>query len=176
MGSPSVIRGDVQFTGKVTFADDVVLPNEVVGNESIDSDSPLDTSKTIHRFVVPYRQNNGANIAAATFALATLNNLNGGRISRITATITGVKATGDRQVSIAVSSVSTPGGSPAAIADTVMLDAATDLYDPTDITITDDTTLYAQGTTFICAVTVSGSTGTQPQGLLIEMQIDQEPE
>lgn len=162
----NTIRSDVVYTGSVTFRD-VNLPAGVVGNTEVESSADIAASKLEHQHALNYAQATGSNIASATVDLHILGDT--GTVEAFEAVLTGVAAGGDRTVTVDLHK-STGGAAFATILSGTISFSSSDSLRVIKAGTLSSSTLV-DGDILRLVVTVAGSSGTQPQGLLVTTTI-----
>jgi hypothetical protein len=161
----------VTFVGTVNYQGTVNLPDGTVVNADIAASAEIDTSKQKHRFAVHYGQASGVNVVSAT-QLVHVARAAGELKSVITRIVTAPNA-GDLKYTIDVQKAASGSGSW-----TTLLTAVIDIADADTDNTVDTATLIASptlvaGDAVRVVVTVSGSTGTQGQGFVITIEINE---
>ena len=168
---PTRFTNDVEFAGSVTFTGDMNLPAGVVDDEDIAAGTNIEASKVVHRLHVTLAQKTGTDTAAETrivFAAYKACEVIAVKIAAETAA-TG----GDKKATIDVKK-STGGGAFSSILDSAY-DMDNSKSDKTvyDATLSGTPTLAA-GDLLEIAITVSGSTGSQNQGLIVDVILEED--
>lgn len=161
----STIHGDTQFTGDVSFAANVALPADCVGDDNFDSTEPLTAEKQEHRYIRTLAQVHGT---AATAERRVIHCAHGAGV--VTAVRAGVvvAAVGDSTVSVDVRKNGTT-----ILSGAIVIDNANAAYAEEDGTIT--VPALAAGDVLEAVVTVSAGTGTLPQGLYVDVIVTEDP-
>ena len=166
MAEPSRLIGEQHFAGPIVFLDTVTMPSGAVGNAEIEAGAAIAATKLQHQFPLVHTQKTGTDVTAQTDIV---------HVARGAGTLVSVEAvvdtvptgTGvDLKVTIDVKK-STGGG-----AFTSLLSAAFDIDDGyTDKVLVAGTVggsnTYADGDLLEVIVAVSGSVGSQAQGLCV---------
>lgn len=165
-----LIRSDINFTGNVSFGGTVYLPNASVGNANIPAGAGIDASKVNGRHMIRHAQKNGTAVVTETMMV---------HVAYLAGTILQfavrprAKPTGG-DLAFTVDLQSAPNGSntwTSHLSAAVSVSSA-DTDDTIKLGTLSDTT-YAAGDTLRIVITTSGSTGTQGQGVICELVIDE---
>jgi hypothetical protein len=146
-------------------------PDAFVDNDAVAADAAVEDTKLIHRFPLRYGQEPGANVVAATVDLHIVQQP--GFVRSIEAALTGVVPDGDRTVTIQLQNGDAGGAFASILSAALVLDSGNALRTPEAGTIT--TPAIADGDILRVTVAVAGSTGAQPQGLIITVQVAEQP-
>lgn len=173
MGTTDV-RGDQIFHDPVTFAGAVYLPQNAVtgGMISADAANRIPASKVVHRPDCNYSQANGADVASATVVVRVCRGT--GQVNQVAVRPTTVPAGGNKQYTVDVQKAADGSGS------WTSLLSAPVTVDTTAVANTRKTgTLVASptvadGDALRVVVTASGSTGTQGQGLVVTIGMEEQ--
>ncbi len=167
------IRGDRVYTGDVTFVGLVNLPLETIEDEDINPGANISTQKMIHRHLVQYGQADGAEVASATQLVHVARA--DGEVLSVEVRVSAAPAGGDKQYTVDVQRAADGSGSWTSVLNAaITVDAAAG--DDTLIAgvIPADTT-YEDGDALRVVVTASGSTGDQGQGLVVTINLNEDP-
>jgi hypothetical protein len=154
------------IAGSLT-AESITLPASTVTNTSVLAGAGISATKLEHQFPIVYQQQPGTNVAAATQDVHVVYGATGDVVA-IHAALNGVIPSGDRTAVIDVHK-STGGGAFATIlSSTVTLDSAN------TIRVVEAGTLAAGAACVVgdilrVIITVAGSSGTNPQGLVVRL-------
>lgn len=161
---------DVRVNGNFS-ARSFSAPSGSIGNAAIAASAGIDASKVIHRHAIRYAQPSGSDVASATQLVHTFRN---------TATIVAVEVVtqtaptgGDKEFTVDVKL----GNQSTAFA--TILSAPIEV----DSTVASrevkvgslSTSAAADGDTLQVVIAVSGSTGSQGQGVLVSVWVSEEP-
>lgn len=165
----SSVDSDLRVLGAI-YADNIYSQGASITSDMFSSStsSRLAVEKAIHRQKLRYTQNNGAAVAAATSVQYIARGA--GSLVQLKAAITGVISTGGDSVTVDVQK-STAGGAFATVLSAVMtFNSASTLRTVTNATPT--TTAFIAGDLIAIVVAVSG---TSTQGLVVDVEIDENP-
>lgn len=162
-----------QFEGDV-IVNGTMIPNKMrypdgsVSDAAVGAGADIQDGKMRHRFTRQYAQAPGANIAAATLNLHIVRGLTGTLLA-VEAALTGVAPTTDRTASVDLQRGNAGG------AFATMLSATIDFANGDALRTVKAGAIpspaLADGDILRVVVTVAGSTGTQPQGLVVTVTV-----
>lgn len=166
------LNGNIEFNGEVTFRGQVNHKALSITNAAISSTADIDKDKLAHhQFSVKCFQEPGTDVVAQTAVVHVARKA--GTIVAVQAAAVTAPAGGDKKTTIDLE-VSTGGGAFASV-----LSAAFDIPnggdDLTAYSGTISSASYAAGDLIEIVVTVSGSTGTQADGLVVTVTLAEEP-
>lgn len=166
----SVIQGDLNVRG-LLWADEIAIPTSAISNGQVAANAAIAYSKVQQQHVLTYAQAHGSNIAAATYPIYIAGGT--GTILSVEAAVTGVAAGGDRAVTVDLHKAASGGAAATCLTAPITLDSS-DALNTNDSGAISSTSL-ADGTILFVVVAVSGSTGTQPQGLQVTVKVSEVP-
>jgi hypothetical protein len=165
----STLTGDYTHRdGTFTFSDGVTLPADSVGDRQVDASSPIAANKLGRRMSRTYAQANGASIASATQRIHRAYGATGSIVA-VRCEVTGVVGSGGG-MSVTVD-LKKNGAS--VLTAVMTIDATTVLDTPVDGSVSADT--FASGDYLELVVTATAGGGTLPQGLFVDLIIDEDP-
>lgn len=169
------IPNNVHVAGHFT-ANTMAIPDGTVGDDAISDSATISADKTINRYLLTYQQPFGTAIVAATIPIYFCRAGHGATVNLVSATILGALATGsDRTVTIDVKRGTGFGTRTSILGAPLVLD----IYDPAAaqeyVYSVPTLTAVGQDQSLILYVTVAGSSLLQAQGLLVEIEIDEQP-
>jgi hypothetical protein len=167
------IRSDTVFTGNVAFGGATTLPANSIGDTQANPGSPLGTSKTIHRHAVRQLQADGADVASQTtlaFLARAACTIIGAQI-RLSTAPTG----GNKQFTVDVKKASSGSVSFSSILSAAVTIDNTRTNGQVITATLSGTPTLAAGDAVQVVITASGSTGSQGQGVLVQIAIDENP-
>lgn len=171
MANPSIHEGDHVFNGTVTVVTGLVPPDGSITKQKIAPLAGIESSKVVHRFSQPAELFGPTTTIAALTKLLRIAKRGGTNVSFQAAT--SVQATGDRSVTVDLQK-STGGGAFASILSAPLsIPQATAVRTAVNGTISTPT--FVAGDIFQVVVALGGTTGTYPQGLLVTLDVDQDP-
>jgi hypothetical protein len=163
---------DVIFSGSTSFGGPVNLGPGVINDANVNLGAAIQAAKVIHRLVAHYAQDPGSNVAAETKDLHIVNGTTG-TVINLWAALTGILAAGAYACAVDLQK-STGGGAFASILSAPLaLNSTNTIRVATAATIT--TAGLVKGDILRIVVTISGGSGTQPQGLAVTIDIEETP-
>jgi hypothetical protein len=177
MTTPSVIRGNQLFYGRVTFGGPLWLPPNTVDNDHISSDpgKRIAASKLIHRLDITGGQPDGQDVASETRLLRIVR----GAAELLSFTIrptTLPSGGGDKEYTVDLQAAANASNSWTSLLDAaVLVDALGTVDQKIEATLATTPTLAAGGALRL-VVTASGTTGNQGQGFAFTAAIAEAPD
>ncbi len=172
MATDNIVHDRI-YQGEVTFSGPVNLPPLTIRNAAISSTAGIETGKMIHRHALRYSQANGSDVVSVTELLHVARA--GGEILSVEVRPTTVPTGGDKQYTVDV--LTAPNGSNTWTS--VLTAAITVDSGETDHALiagaVPDSTTYDDGDAIRVVVTASGSTGSQGQGFVVTVNINEDP-
>lgn len=172
MAETTRIESNVYVNGSLSAAS-VNLPAASVRNVNIEGNAGIDASKVVHQFPATYRQDEGADVASKTAPV---------HIAAAAATVLGVKVLcvtaptgGDKQFTVDVKKGNQSGAYATILTGVVTINSTKANREVTSGVLSGTPTLAA-GDSLQVVVTASGSTGSQGQGLLVEVILRENPQ
>jgi len=172
MAETTRLESDLYVNGNVSMAS-VSLPAAAVRNANIEGNAGIEASKVVHRFPTHYRQDEGADVASKTAPV---------HIAAAAATVAAVKVLcvtaptgGDKQYTVDVKKGNQAGAYATILTGVVTINSSKANREVTSGTLSGTPTLAA-GDSLQVVVTASGSTGSQGQGLLVEVILHENPQ
>lgn len=171
----NTFRDDVEFEGTVTFSGSAVLPAGSVTNSSFSSSSTnrLASEKVVHRVDLEYSQVNGTSVVSETKLL---------RLCRASGTVLGVKVRpttaptgGDKQFTVDIQKASDASGSWTSLLNAVVTVNSSSADNTLQTATLAATPTTAANQAIRVVITASGSTGTQGQGVLVQVWYEESP-
>jgi hypothetical protein len=171
----SDIHGDQVFHGNVSFLQNFYPPAGAINNSHVSSDANnrIAAAKLIHRIDLHYSQADGADVVAATVLL---------RICRGIATLLGVElrpttvpAGGDKAYTVDVLKASDGSSSWTSLLTGVITISSADAADTKQAGTLIGTPTTAAGDAIRVVVATSGSTGSQGQGFVLTIYLEEQP-
>lgn len=169
----SRLKGPLHVTGTLS-ADNINYPPGSVGDADIEANAGIDPTKVKHRLAIPYAQAPGANIVAATIDLHIARAAGLG--VALEAAVTGVQAGGDRTVTVDLHKGNAATPFATVLTTLITLSAADALRTPEAAVVDGAKDDLADGDILRLIVALGGSAGTQPQGLIVTLTLDQNPQ
>lgn len=170
INTPSVFTGTPQFPQGATFGGTVTLPAASVGNSNITG--VIDASKQEHRIGTHYAQAGGTAIVAATVDCGVVYGATGSLVS-LRAALTGSVTAGDYTVTIDLHRSTGGGAFATVLSSTIVLDSSSVIRVAEAAAFS--STAILTGDLLRLVVTVAGTTGSQSQGLVVQLLRDEKP-
>jgi hypothetical protein len=167
----SQIRSDLYIQGALS-AQSIQYPNGSIVNEDINALAAIDASKMTHRYAVAYSQADGSDVAAAIVPVHIVRGTTA-TIEDIEVVCVDAPSGGDKTFTVDVQY----GNASSALA-SVLSSAITYPNGTADLTVrsgTLTTTSLSAADTLVVVVAVSGSTGSQGQGLIVNIALTEDP-
>jgi len=162
------IGGDLLVLGTATFAN-VNLPDDCVGDDQIEEAADLDASKLEHQFPITYSQADGSDIVAAIVPIYTCRGTTAEVIDVEVVCIDAPEG-GDKKFTVDIKKCDQSTPTPATILTAVVDYSSTQADCEVEVATISDADL-TDGDTLVVVVAVSGSTGNQGQGLIVNVWI-----
>lgn len=168
----NVIYGNSHVAGHFS-CQSMTIPALTITDSMISASAAISADKLVHRHVVTHMQKNGTAVIAETVPIYICTAVNGAVVQSISVVITGAVGTDDRVVTIDLKKTG-EGDTPATILTaTFNADATTTLYEVLTGTLDDGTLVETES--LLLYITVSGASGTQAQGIIVQVAIDEQP-
>lgn len=174
MAAPTRIPGDLNVAGSLTCAQ-FSAPAGSIDNADIAAGAAgnyIGAQKVQHQIVLDYVQAGGADIAAATGYLTILHGATA-RITSIKAVLLDVIPSGDKTATIDLQRSTAGGAFATVLSSTFTLDSTNVIRTPEAGTINASLDNIVTGDVLQVVVTIGGSTGTAPRGLLVTVVVDE---
>lgn len=169
-------RGDHIWSGTNSFSGPLSLTDGTITNAMVNSAARIAATKLINRLPYTYRQKTGTDVATATEDIAIAR----AGTSTTTSTILSFEATcttaptgGDKAFTVDLQRSTSEGAFATVLSSVLTFDntkTSRRVYTATLSSLT-----FLDGDIFRVIVTTSGSTGSQGQGLLCELRLDEQP-
>lgn len=163
------IPNDVTVEGNFQ-AESITYPEGGISDDAVSPAADIDPSKLGHQHMITYHQADGTDVAAAIVPVYTARGA--GQVIDVDVVCVDAPDGGDKAFSVDIKKANQSSPSPATILSAVVdyADADSDMQvkEATIDTTKDD---YADGDTLFVVVAVSGSTGTQGQGLVVTITL-----
>ena len=171
MPTPSIIEGDFVFNGNVAVVTGFVPPDGSITNAKLPAAAGIASAKVIHRF------SESIELYGPTTTIAALTKLlriarRGGTLVSLQAATT-VQASGDRSVTVDLQKSTGGGAFATVLSSPLSIPQATAVRTAQTATIASPT--FVAGDIFQLVVALGGSSGTYPQGLIVTVDVDQDP-
>lgn len=167
------IRSDRFYTGAVVFGGSVSLPEGTIEDEDIALGANIDPDKMTHRHAIHYGKPNGSDVASETQLLHVARA--DGEIVSIELRPTTVPTGGDKQYTVDVLKAEDGGSSWTSVLSSVITVDSGETDDTVITAVLDGTPTYEDGDALRVVVTASGSTGSQGQGFVLTITVNEEP-
>lgn len=175
----SRIEGDQTFAGDVTFAKaanfvgTVDLPNGTVVDADVSSGAKIQASKLINRHHLGYGQKDGIDVVSETKLLYIAHAA--GTVQRVRVRPTTAPTGGDKKFTVDIQKASNASGTWTSLLTAVITvdsSSADDTYQ--DGSLIASPTLSG-GDAVRVVITASGTTGSQGQGFVVSVHLDEDP-
>ncbi len=163
------LRGDKTFTGTVTFTGSTNLPDGSISDDHVNAGAAIDADKLQHRHALNYAQADGSDVVTATQLLHVCRAA--GMVVDVEARVTTAPTGGDKQFTVDIQKA-VDGGSFSTILSAVLTFGGSDNTLQT-ATLSGTPTL-ADGDALRVVITASGSSGSQGQGVVVTVNIDED--
>lgn len=146
-------------------------------NAAVASDAAIASSKLVNRIIKTYTQADGSNVASTSgdgYAIYVCDRTNGATIKKVSAMCPDVGSGGApvHNIAIDIKMYDYSGTSLATVLSSVVNITESELdYETVNGTLA--STAMDQGDVLMVQVTVTGSGGTNPQGLLVQVELDE---
>lgn len=169
------IRGDRSYTGNVNFGGTVNLPSGTLTDTMVSASAAIAATKQVGRMSYTHAQYAGTDVVTRTeeIAIARATSSTSGSILTFSATCSTAPTGGDKAFTVDLKR-STGAGAFASILSAVLTFNSTKTSRVV-YTATLSSTTFTVGDIFQVVVTTSGSTGSQGQGLLCQLWLDEAP-
>lgn len=167
----SQIRSDLYIQG-VLSALDIQYPNGSIVNADINALAAIDAGKMTHRFAIPYIQADGSDVAAAIVPVHIVRGTSA-TIEDIEVVCVDSPSGGDKAFTVDLQY-----GNASTALSSVLSSAITYDSSKSDLEVasgTLSTTSLSAADTLVVVVAVSGSTGSQGQGLIVNVALTEDP-
>lgn len=170
----SKLEGDFTFTDTVTFARPPGLPPGTISNAAVASNAAIAATKLVHQHAIHYQQADGSAIVAAIVPIHTVRGITA-EIIDVEVVCVDSPSGGDLKFTVDLLKADAGTPTPASVLSAV-IDYVNATPDCTVLagTITDED--LVDGDTLLVQVAVSGSTGTQGQGLIVTVTLREDAE
>lgn len=173
MAEPSRVIGDVVFADDVTFVGTAALPDGTVTNAAVNASAAIAASKLVHRYPLSYSQANGADVASQTMLLHVMRAA--GEVVSIEARVTTAPTGGDKAFTVDVLKAADGSGSWTSLLSSVITFNSSDSNDTLEVGTLIGSPTLADGNAIRVVVSASGSTGSQGQGLVVTVNVNENP-
>lgn len=146
-------------------------PASCITNAAIVDSAGIDAAKVVHQFSLDYTQAPGSDVVAATQDLHIAQAA--GTVEAVEAVLTGQIPSVDRTAVIDVQKSTAGGAFASVLTATLTLNSSNTIRVPVDATV--NTSAYADADILRIVVTLGGSSGTHPQGLLVTVTVTENP-
>lgn len=167
-----LLRGALDVVGAANFHGTVSLPAGTVTNAAVPANADMDADKLEHRHSKSYVQDGGADIVDATKLIHLARAA--GSIKSIKARVTTAPTGGDKQFTVDVQKAADASGVWTSLMTGVITFAAAGSANDTLKTgVLIATPTFTAGSAIRVVIDASGATGSQGQGLIVEVNIDE---
>lgn len=170
--SITTIPNDLRVQGHIA-CQSMSIPAGTIHGDDFASDADVEVEYLEHEHVAKYVQNEGSDVATQTQLIYTCKAASGGLIRKLFITPSTAPTGGDKQFTVDVKK-STGGGAFATILSGVVTISSADTSRvQQDATSSVNTDTLVTGDILQIVITASGSTGSQGQGVLVEVVVDE---
>lgn len=162
------------FAGDVKMTNTASLPDASVVNENVSTASPIDGSRTVHRHAYTVQQATGSDVVTATTMI---------HVARAAGTVKSVEVRpitaptgGDKQFTVDVAKAANASGTWASVLNAAEVVDNTSVDNTLQEATLATTPTFSDGDALRVVVTASGSTGSQGDGVIITVNIDEDPD
>ena len=175
MPAPTSHRGSQLFENTVTFQGDVYFRENSIDARAIsdDANNRLEASKQVHRVDPEYSQAPGTNVVSETKLLRLARGA--GELKAFEVRPIVAPAGGDLQYTVDLQKAVDGSSSWTSLLDAVLTIDSSSADETKEGATLAATPTYAAGDALRIVVTVSGSTGTQGQGMVVLAAIEEQP-
>lgn len=163
------IRGDRVYTGTVTYTGTINLPAGTIDNADVNAGAAIAATKLQHRHAIGYGQVDGTDVVTATIALHVARG--DGQIISVEIRPQTAPTGGDKQYTADIQKGADAGSYSTILSAAIVLNSSS--ANNTLQAGTLSTTTFSDGDAFEAIITASGSTGSQGQGFVITLNIDE---
>lgn len=173
MAEPSRIIGDRVYTGNVEVQTGFTMPDNTVTNAKVSTSAAIAASKLVHRFPLKYHQKNGTDVASETMLLHIMRAA--GEVVSIEARCTTAPTGGDKAFTIDVLKAADGSSSWTSLLSSVITMNSSDANDTLNVGTLIGSPTLADGNAIRVVIATSGSTGSQGQGLVVTINVNENP-
>lgn len=166
----SRIDDDLIVQGDLT-AETMSIPSSSIRNAQVSIDAAIQAEKLEHVKTIRYVQDSGADVVSKTSLLYVCRSVNGATVRDFAVTVSTAPTGGDKKFTVDLQK-STGGGAFASILSAVADISSSDSNRSTEVPTLSSTALV-QGDILQVVVTASGSTGSQAQGAMALLSVDE---
>jgi len=145
-----------------------------ITNAMVSSSAAIAVSKQVNRVLAEYRVADGTNVAATSgdgVPIYTCTQTNGATLKSVTVVCPDAPSGGDLAFSVDVQKADESAAAATVLSGTISYSSTQSDYEQESGTIS--TATIDDGDTLLVQVAVSGSTGTQGQGLIVQLEIEE---
>lgn len=168
----SRIEGDTNFAGKVTFLDTVTLYKDSVTDQHVSPSAKIQASKLVHRHVLTYVVPDGQAVAAVTRLLHVATAA--GKLRRVDVRPTQVP-TGDYSYTVDVQKASDGSGAWSSLLNSPITIDASASADTRKSGTPAASPTFSAADALRLVITTAGTAGTQGQGMVVVVEVEEDP-
>jgi len=168
MAKQSVLYNDYHFPGAVIFSGTASLPAGTITNAMVNAAAAIAATKVVHQFPVSYKVPDGTTVAATSgdgVPIHIVNASGGATLVAVEVSCTDAPSGGDLTFTVDIQKADAAAAAATVMTSVITYPNATADYTVRPGTIT--TSAFDDGDTVLVQVAVSGSTGTQGEGLIV---------
>lgn len=171
MALPSRHQGDLFVAGNLQ-AQSMTIPAGSVGDDQVPAGAGIAATKVVHQFPLRYSQADGSDVAAATVLIHTVY----GSTASIVAieTVVATAATGDAEATVDLQKGNASTAFATVLNSAITIDSSIAARTPAAGTVSSAS--LADGDTLQVVVTAAAGTGTLPQGLVVTVTLQEDPQ
>lgn len=176
MGYIFTAKDGLSFVEDLTFETLRLAPGAsgTLDNSMVSASAAIAASKLINRVQVEYRVADGTNVAATSgdgVPVYTCTKTNGATLKAVTVVCPDAPSGGDLAFTVDVHKADVSAAAATVLSGTISYSSTQSDYEQESGTIS--TATIDDGDTLLVVVAVSGSTGTQGQGLIVQIEIEE---
>lgn len=145
-----------------------------ITNEMMSPAAAVAASKLVNRVLAEYRVTDGTTVAVTTgdgVPIYTCNKTNGATLKAVTIVCPDAPSGGDLAFQVDIHKADVAAAAATILSSTISYSQTQGDYEQ-EVGVISNATID-DGDTLLCVVTVSGSTGTQGQGLIVQLEIEE---
>lgn len=167
----AVFQGSVIIVGTTTLIGNVTLPADFLTNTMVNTAANIDADKLEHRHHIGYDQAGGSDVVSATRMLYIARG--SATIKKITARVTTAPTGGDKQFTVDVQKAANGSSSWSSLLSAVITFSSADSNNTKEDGTLIGSPVLSAGDALRVVITPSGSTGSQGQGVVVSIHVDE---
>lgn len=173
MAQPTEYRGDEIHYGSVIFAGLVTFPAGTITNAMVSAAAAIGAEKIIHQYAVHYQQAGGGDVASATVIVHVAKGA--GLLVAVRIVPIVAPTGGDKAFTVDVKKGNAAGAYATVLTGVETIDSSVADREVVSATIDGTKDDYSAADSFTVVIAASGSTGSQGQGVLVELFFQEAP-